>query len=136
MADQSPLILVVDDDPDFVDMHGDILLGAGYRVVSAFDPEAAWAVFQREQPDLVVTDLMMSAVDSGFSLARQVAAAAGAGRRVPVIVITSVGSRRGFDFTPQGPEDLAAVGAAAIFSKPVRAKELLNTVRTLLAPEG
>ena len=53
-----------------------------------------------EKPDLVISDLMMTAYDSGFSFARSIKedpAFAG----IPVILSTSVSSAMGLDFRPR-----------------------------------
>ena len=135
MAGEAPLILVVDDDPDFVEMHEDILVGGGYRVVKAFDTDSALAALARERPQLVVSDLMMSALDAGFSLSRRVRvlAAHEGWPPVPVIIVSAVGSRLGFDFRPRTAADFDAMCTDAFFDKPVRAEQLLTKVRELLA---
>lgn len=131
MAADMPLIMLVDDDPDFLDINRHILEPAGYRVRCATDPQAALAGMNEERPDLVITDLMMCNLDAGFSLARQLkrdARFAG----VPVIIVTAVSAQAGYDFTPQTPADLAAMSADAYLSKPVAPRELLDRVEALL----
>ncbi len=65
---KSPLILIVDDDYDFLEINRMILERAGYRVVTAAEPKQALARMEEEKPDLVITDLMMTSLDSGFFL--------------------------------------------------------------------
>jgi CheY-like chemotaxis protein len=131
MAAQAPLILLVDDDADFVEMNRRVLEAQGYRVQAAHDPAEALAKMAAEKPDLVVTDLMMSELDSGFSFSRRVKEDPRL-REVPVIVATSVTSRMGLDFRPRTAEDLAAMNVDAYFDKPVAPKALLDKVRELL----
>lgn len=126
-----PLILLVDDDPDFLAINRHILEPAGYRVVTAEDPQAAWALLVEQHPRLVVTDLMMQDLDSGFSLARRIKEDERF-RQVPVIIVTGVGSQAGFDFRPQRPADLRAMSADAFLTKPVKPAELLQKVAALL----
>jgi CheY-like chemotaxis protein len=59
----SARVLVVDDDPDLLRLARRILQGHGYRVVTAGDGVAALALIAREPPDLLLTDLMMPALD-------------------------------------------------------------------------
>jgi CheY-like chemotaxis protein len=73
---------------------------------------------------------MMKALDSGFTLAREVKSR---WARVPVILVTAAASQRGFDFSPRGSEDLAAMNADAFFDKPVAPDQLIAKVRDLLA---
>lgn len=121
------LILLVDDDPDFLEQNREVLAAAGYRVSCFSDPGQALQAGGR--PDLVISDLMMKALDSGFSLAREAKARYPG---IPVILVTAASSQRGFDFHPRGPEDLRAMNADAFFDKPVDPLALIARVRQLL----
>ena len=70
---QQPTVLVVDDEPAVRRVLAMRLEVAGYRVVIAEDGEEALAVFAREQPDLVVLDVMMPKLD-GFAVCRRLRA--------------------------------------------------------------
>ena len=124
------LILLVDDDRDFLEQNRGVLAAAGYRVSCFSDPQEALAAAEGEPPDLLVSDLMMKALDSGFTLARAIK---GRFPGVPVILVTAASSQRGFNFSPRGPEDLAAMNAEAFFDKPVAPDQLIAKVRDLLA---
>jgi DNA-binding response OmpR family regulator len=54
-----PLILIVEDDPDFLAMMVTALGEEGYRVATAQDGEEALASARRDRPDLIVLDLML-----------------------------------------------------------------------------
>jgi len=127
-----PLVLVVDDDPDFVELHEQILAAAGFEVVCAFDPDEGFAKAQARRPAAVVTDLMMSTLQAGFTLAKRVRTELGP-PPVPVVIVTSVGASLGLDFRPRSAEDLAAMNADAFFAKPVAPDRLVTTVRELCA---
>jgi CheY-like chemotaxis protein len=131
-AEHQPLILIVDDDFDFLEMNRFILEGAGYRVVTATNPDEAETRIDAEAPDLVITDLMMTSIDAGFTFAGRVKSdprTAG----VPIIISTSVSSALGLDFHPESPDDLAAMNVDAYFDKPIDAQALLAEVARLLA---
>jgi two-component system alkaline phosphatase synthesis response regulator PhoP len=124
------LILLVDDDRDFLEQNRGVLAAAGYRVSCFSDPQEALRAAEGERPDLVISDLMMKALDSGFSLARELKSRwAG----IPVILVTAAASQRGFNFSPRGREDLAAMNAEAFFDKPVDPAALIAKVKELLA---
>jgi CheY-like chemotaxis protein len=125
-------IVLVDDDSDFLEMNRSVLESRGYATASFSDPQAALDAMETMSPLLVISDLMMKALDSGFSLARAVKSNPRLSR-VPVIIVTAVGSRMGFDFRPRTPEDLAAMNADAFFDKPVSPAALLAKVEELLA---
>jgi len=126
------LILIVDDDYDFLEINRLILERAGYRVVTAAEPKQALARMEEEKPDLVISDLMMTSLDSGFSFARVIKkdpAYAG----VHVIIATSVSRALGLDFKPRSAEDREAMHVDAYFDKPLDPAKLLTTIGELLA---
>jgi CheY-like chemotaxis protein len=131
MAALAPLILLVDDDADFLEINRHILEARGYRVVCAEDPDAALAALQRARPRLIVTDLMMKSLDSGFSFARQVKDDPRYAD-LPVIIVTAASSACGFDFKPRTPDDLAAMRVDAYFDKPVPPAAFLQKVAELI----
>ncbi|WP_169973840.1 response regulator transcription factor [Tautonia rosea] len=58
-------ILLVDDDPEIIDSMRTVLEGKGYRVLVARDGNAGLTVAEREEPDLIILDMMMPR-KSGF----------------------------------------------------------------------
>ena len=131
MAEQPPPILIVDDDQDFLDMTRGVLEAAGYRVACACGSQAALEMMASEKPQLVIADLMMRAMDSGFALSRKIKEDPRF-RDVPLIIVTAVAARVGYDFAPHKPEDLAAMHADAFFEKPVLTGRLLAKIGELL----
>jgi two-component system response regulator GlrR len=130
MADQK-LILIVDDDYDFLEINRHILERAGYRVVTAGSPSQAVEHIARETPDLVITDLMMSEVDSGFSLSARLRDDPRTAA-VPIIMSTSVTTALGLDFSPRSAADLETMKVDAYFDKPLDPAALVAKVRELL----
>jgi CheY-like chemotaxis protein len=132
MATESALILLIDDDPDFLDINRRVLEAAGYRVVAFTDAEQALARMAAEKPALVISDLMMANLDSGFSVSKQIKSDPRFAD-VPIIICTAVTSQLGLDFRPRTPEELAAMHVDAYFDKPIPPKALLANVAELLA---
>jgi diguanylate cyclase (GGDEF)-like protein len=64
-------ILVVDDNPDKLELLETALSMAGYRVDTAGDGDEAWEVIEADQPDLVITDVMMPHMN-GYELAERI----------------------------------------------------------------
>ena len=62
-------ILVVDDDPEIVTMLSTRLTKRGYTVTTASDGNRAIEMAKREQPDVVLLDVMMPG-KSGWEVAR------------------------------------------------------------------
>ena len=131
MSGSNERILLVDDDLDFLEMAGRILADEGYEVAKARGPEEALSLIAAERPALVVTDLMMSALDAGFSLARALKGNP-ATSDLPVVVVSAIAGRLRLDFSPAGPADLEAMNADAYFEKPLVPARFLKRVRELL----
>jgi CheY-like chemotaxis protein len=129
---ESALILIVDDDYDFLEINRLVLERAGYRVLTAAEPKQALVLMEKQKPDLVITDLMMTSLDSGFLFARAIKEDpryAG----IPVVIATSVSSALGLDFRPRTDEERANMHVDAYFDKPLDRARLLATIAELLA---
>ena len=64
-------ILVVDDEPDIVDLIHDVLTGSGYEVYTASSGEEALNMVEGVEPDLIVLDVVLPGL-SGFEFCRKV----------------------------------------------------------------
>jgi two-component system phosphate regulon response regulator PhoB len=116
-------ILVVDDEPDLVELVRFNLKEAGYEIDSARSGREALALLRRRPPDLLILDLMLPDV-SGTEICRQVRSdprLAG----VPVLMLTAkseeVDRIVGFE-----------LGADDYVTKPFSPRELVLRVRALL----
>ena len=113
-------ILVVDDDPRMLRLLRLNLERAGYRVATEGDGVAALDRVDLEQPDLILLDVMMPAMDGFTFLARLREFSA-----VPVILLTAKGEERD---KVQGLD----LGADDYLTKPFGPAELLARVRAVL----
>ena len=113
-------ILVVDDEPPIVDVLVYNLERANYEVLVARDGEQALAVARREQPDLVILDLMLPRLD-GLEVCRALRRE----RDVPIIMLTA---RDGEVDRVVGLE----LGADDYVVKPFSVRELVARVRNVL----
>jgi DNA-binding response OmpR family regulator len=77
-------ILVVDDDEDFRTANRLILEKAGYSVLEAADATAGSVLTEKHNPDLILLDVMMEEVDSGFTFAEKY------GHEYKIILISSI----------------------------------------------
>ncbi len=123
-------ILVVDDEPIVRDVVVRYLERVGYRTLEAADGDRARELLEREQPELVVLDVMLPGTD-GLTLCRWIR-----GRSdLPVILLTARGEEAD---RIVGLE----IGADDYVTKPFSPRELAARVRTVLrrstttAPEG
>ena len=122
-----PLILVVDDDPDFVEACRMVLESAGYRVSAAASGEQGVQAMRRQQPDLVILDVMMSGVLDGVNATMRIKAERGLAR-TPILMVSSITSS---EHAAMFPTD-EYIPVANFLSKPVGPEQLLSEVRRLL----
>jgi len=132
MVTEQHLVIVVDDDFDALEWCRLVFEAAGFRVACFHDGATALEAMREETPALVITDLMMANLDSGFDFARAIKEDA-AFSHVPVIIMTAASSRHGFDFEPKSEGDLAAMHVDAYFSKPADPQALVAKARSLIA---
>jgi DNA-binding response OmpR family regulator len=116
-------ILIVDDDPDMVELLQLVLTEAGYSACTAMTGAEALAEAQRSSPNLVVLDLLLPEMN-GFnvceSLRRNPATAS-----VPIIMITGLPG--------QFPRLVGLeTGVNAYVNKPFQTQELVSCVDGLL----
>ncbi|MFC3299940.1 response regulator transcription factor [Arthrobacter agilis] len=110
--DHPHLALVVDDEPQMLDIVTFALETQGFSSVSAKDAEFAWSVFRTRQFDLVVLDVMLPQ-SSGLSLCRRIREVSS----VPVLLLTA----------KSGVQDRIAgleAGADDYVTKPFHPREL------------
>jgi CheY-like chemotaxis protein len=123
----SAKILVVDDDPDFVEIMRTILESNDYNVVTAANGEQALAQVKAQRPDLMLLDIMMSSVLDGLNVSEQLALDPEA-RFMPVIMVSSIAETPYAHVFPMGEQP----HMDAWMSKPVDPKVLLAKVAELL----
>jgi two-component system response regulator RpaA len=80
-------ILVVDDDPDIVELLTINLVAGGYSVEAAFNGHEAVAVAKQMLPDLIVLDVMMPKMD-GLAALAELRAHPGTSD-IPVVMLTA-----------------------------------------------
>jgi signal transduction histidine kinase len=112
-----PRILLVDDDPQQLQLLGDLLDDAGFVTQEAGNGKAALAAVTKSSWDAVITDQMMADGDGWFVL-REVRAAA---QSIPVILLSAALPQRPADF----PADL---DFNAVLRKPAMSEDLLATL--------
>ncbi len=116
-------ILVVDDEKDLVDLISYNLNRNGYDVITADDGASALELASKEQPDLVVLDLMLPGVD-GMEVAKQLRADPETAS-IPIIMLTAKSEE------VDGVVGLA-IGADDYITKPFSMKILLARLNTVL----
>jgi two-component system alkaline phosphatase synthesis response regulator PhoP len=113
-------ILLVDDEPEILEICRDYLKASGYEVVTARDGRQGLASTRREKPDLVVLDLMLPEMD-GLDVCRTIRRES----NVPIIMLTA---------RVEEAEKLIGleIGADDYMTKPFSPRELVARVRVVL----
>ena len=82
-------VLVIDDDPEFVEITRMILEANNYEVMSASSGDQGLESMRRDRPDVVVLDIMMSSVLDGLNVSHEIQADPEL-RGIPVIMVSSI----------------------------------------------
>lgn len=122
-----PKILVVDDDPDFVEATRIVLEEAGHTVVSAANGDESLQVVRAEKPDLIILDVIMSSILDGLNVSQQLQEDA-EHKDIPILMVTSIANT---DYAELFPTD-EYVHISAFMTKPVTPGQLLAQVNRLL----
>ena len=117
-------ILVVDDESLAREYLGEAVTSLGYSAVSANEAEAALTMIEREQPDVVLTDLRMPGMD-GVQLTQRIQER---WPDLPVVLCTGFSEWRTQD-------QIEAIGIDGLLLKPIVKSHLAKTIRQLLDAE-
>jgi len=120
-------ILVVDDDPDFVEAMRLTLEPNGYTVISAASGDEGLARVASESPDLVILDVIMASVLDGLQMSRRMQENP-QHKRIPILMVTSIANT---DYAALFPTD-EYISIDGFLSKPVTPTVLLERVAALL----
>jgi len=120
-------ILVVDDDPDFVEFARVVLEREGHTIVSAAGGGEALDKIIEDAPDLIVLDVIMDTILDGLSVAQELGDRPDY-RDIPIIMITSIANT---DYAELFPTD-EYVHLDTFLTKPVAPERLVKEVNRLL----
>lgn len=123
MKNKDIKILLVDDEPDILEIIGYNLSAEGYEIITAEDGIKAIQKAKKERPQLIIMDVMMPGMD-GIEACEQI-------RKVPELsntIITFL-TARGEDYSQMAGFD---AGADDYITKPIKPKVLTSKVKALL----
>jgi CheY-like chemotaxis protein len=129
-SNERPLVLLVDDDEDFLFQQRLQLQDAGFSVVTAHGQTEAKRLIESQRPDVAVVDVMMENPDAGFVLCHYIRKKFPS---IPIILVTSVNSETGMDFDIATEADRDWIKADVLLSKPIRFEQLCGEIDRLLA---
>lgn len=119
-------VLVVDDDPDFVEITSMILKKEGYEVDSAASGNQGLEKMRASPPDILLLDVMMSSILDGVNVSFEMAQDPDL-KDIPIVMISSIPDS---PHAERFPTD-EYVPISAWITKPVQPKQLIKTVDRL-----
>jgi DNA-binding response OmpR family regulator len=129
MVDKGAKILIIDDNPDFLFTMETFLKRNGFATVIAEDGKKGVELAQKERPDLVLLDVMMETLFSGFEVCKQLKLDPGL-KDVPIIGISGMGDELGVGYKKESDKEY--FNPDEFFEKPVDKGKLLAKIKELL----
>lgn len=120
----NPRILLVDDEPDLVQLVSLRLATAGYEVTAAYDGQQALEQVKLSNPDLIILDLMLPKLD-GYKVCRLLKFDPGT-KKIPILIFTARAQAEDIKLATE-------CGADAYLTKPFEAQILLDKLKELLS---
>jgi CheY-like chemotaxis protein len=121
-------VLLVDDDPDFVEAVKVIVQSGGYDVRVACDGQEGLEAVAAERPDIIILDVMMPVMDGHKTCAALKGNKETAD--IPIILLTAVADR--VTTSTYTHRDMLESEAEDYMPKPVEPKELLELIKSWL----
>ena len=123
MENKKIKILVVDDDPDIIEIISYNLKKENYKVFSSYNGTDSIKIAEKEKPDLIILDVMMPGMD-GIQVCEKLRSKNEFNNTIIMFL-----SARGEDFTHIAAYD---AGADDFVNKPLKPRLLISKVRSLL----
>ena len=118
-------VLMIDDDPEFVDAITNLLDAKGYEVHTASNGKDGVAKAKAENPDIILLDVMMTTKHEGFDTAREMHEDENI-KDTPIIIMTGIRREMNLPFGFE-PDD-TWLPVKQVLEKPVKPEILLKAV--------
>lgn len=115
-------VMIVDDSPIDLQHLRDIVINAGYHVITATNGEEAYSKAKSDRPDVILMDVVMEGVD-GFEACRTIRQDQEL-NRVPIVFVTSKNQKADRVWGE-------LQGGRAMISKPYTREQILTTLSSL-----
>ncbi|HIE31194.1 MAG TPA: response regulator [Methanosarcinales archaeon] len=114
-------IMIIDDEPDTVDLVALVLTNEGYEVIPMYDGRSALDRLEEEKPDLILLDIMMPDID-GWGVYQAIRKNEGT-KGIPVVMLTAKSQ------SIDKMIGLHVVGVDGYITKPFGHRELIDGVK-------
>jgi len=125
MQTMSKKVLMIDDDPEFVDAISNLLDAKGYEVHTASNGKDGVAKAKAENPDIILLDVMMTTKNEGFNVARELHEDPKLAT-TPIIIMTGIRREMNLPFGFEPDETWLPV--KKVLEKPVKPEVLLSAI--------
>lgn len=124
VADDAPLVLIIDDDTVVRELLRRHLNAAGFRTVNAAEGRAGIEIAAKQKPDVITLDVVMPKSD-GWSVLSELKSNPQT-RDIPVVMVTIVENKKlGF-----------SLGASEYLTKPIDRKRLVSAMNQILGSDS
>ncbi len=123
-------ILIIDDDPDIVESMRVVLESHGYSVSSAVNGPEGLKLALKENPGLIILDVMLPEGMDGFEVARRMKGDPKT-NKIPILMLTAIKEKTGLDFQSELGEG-GRIPADDYCAKPLDHDALLRKVKKFL----
>jgi CheY-like chemotaxis protein len=129
MSTKNKLILIVDDDQDYLYQMKTKVETFGFQTLLAESQKEAEEMIEKTKPDLAILDLMMENEDSGFILCYKLKKKY---PEVPIIIATGVAAETGITFDINDENNRKWIKADRFLEKGIRTEKLKEEIFKLL----
>jgi two-component system, OmpR family, response regulator len=130
MKPVKPLILIADDDIDYLFQTRVRLEKSGYEILTAESQKETELIMEKTKPSLAILDLMMENEDSGFILCYKMKKKY---PDVPIIIATAVAAETGISFDINDENNRKWIKADCFVEKGIRFELLRAEIEKLLS---
>ena len=123
-------ILIIDDDPSFLEICSAILEESDYQVETASSSKEGLEKLVSQRPDLLLLDIMMATMDEGLNFATSMKQSEHLSK-IPIMIVSAQpdaekGYQRSID------KEMDWISAEMFMEKPLNPQDLLHNVRLLI----
>ena len=130
----APNILIIDDEPEFVEIVRTILATKQYKVSCAYSADEGFSKLEKESPDAIILDVMMGKGAEGFIFARKMRKDPRFAK-IPILMLTAMREKTGFDF-PGEPVHPKFLPVDEYMEKPIKPDAFLEKIEQQLAKKN
>lgn len=123
-------ILIIDDDPSFLEICSAILEESDYQVDTASSSKEGLEKLVSERPDLLLLDIMMATMDEGLSFATYMRQREDLSKIPIMIVSAQPDAEKGYQRSVD--KEMDWISADMFMEKPINPQDLLHNVRLLI----